>query len=199
MENPGYNIEPKVRGFQFVQNERQRVKRLVFLIFVVLPLTCVPTTKAADIQGTFYLVPQKSDNVAQIEESTLAKMNFFIRPFARDKIDKVARVHKTVTIALSGKEISIGAGDYTLPTTSTDGATLTYHNREGDVLRVRTHLQDNKLEQTFLTDKGSRTNVCTLSQDGNTLEMRVVIKSDYFDQPMKYKLVYRKIPDMPNS
>ncbi len=124
-------------------------------------------------------------------------MNLFVRPFARDKITKVARVHKRVYIALAGKEISIIVDDHALPHSPTDGSTLMYQDREGDVLRLRTRLEGNKLEQTFLSDKGSRTNVCELSQDGNTLQMRVVIKSDYFDEPMKYTLVYCKNPGMP--
>ncbi|MGO9018160.1 MAG: hypothetical protein ACLQVJ_07395 [Syntrophobacteraceae bacterium] len=168
------------------------MKRLVFSLFVILSLTWVPASKAADIQGTFFLVPQKSDNVAHIEESILAKMNFFVRPFARDKITKVARVHKRVSIALSVNEISVVADDYVLPPAPTDGTILIYHNREGDALRFRTRLVGNKLEQTFFTDKGSRTNFCELSQDGNTLEMHVVIKSYYFDKPMTYTLVYYK-------
>jgi hypothetical protein len=175
------------------------MRRFVFSIFVILSLTWAPAAKAADIQGTFFLVPQKSDNVAHIEESVLAKMNVFVRPFARDKITKVARVHKRVSIALSGKKISIVADDYAFPPAPTDGTILRYHNREGDVMGLRTRLEGNKLEQTFLADKGSRTNLCELSQDGNTLEMRVVIKSDYFDEPMEYTLVYCKNPNIPNG
>ncbi len=175
------------------------MKRFVLSLFVILSLTWAPDARAADMQGTFFLVPQKSDNVAHIEESVLAKMNFFVRPFARDKITKVARVHKRVSISLSGKEISIVADDHAFPPAPTDGTILRYHNREGDVMGLRTRLEGNKLEQTFLTDKGSRTNLCELSQDGNTLEMRVVIKSDYFDEPMEYTLVYCKNPDVPNG
>ena len=172
------------------------MRKLIFSIFVILSLTLVSIAQAADIQGTFLLVPQKSDNVVQKVESTVARMNLFIRAFARDKIAKVARVHKKVSIALADKEISIVADDYALPPAPTDGSILMYHNREGDVLRLRTRLDGNRLEQTFLSDKGSRTNVCELSQDGNTLQMRVVIKSDYFDEPMKYTLVYSKNPSM---
>jgi len=172
------------------------VRRLIFSICVILSLTLVSIAQAADIQGTFLLVPQKSDNVVQKVDATVARMNLFIRPFARDKITKVAKVHKRVSIALAGNEISIVADDHALPPAPTDGSILMYHNPEGDVLRLRTRLDGNKLEQTFLSDKGSRTNVCELSQDGNTLQMCVVIKSDYFDEPMKYTLVYCKNPSL---
>ena len=175
------------------------MRKLIFSIFVILSLTLVSIAQAADIQGTFLLVPQKSDNVVQKVESTVARMNLFIRAFARDKITKAARVHERVSIALAGKEISIVVDDNALPPAPTDGSLLIYHNREGDVLRLRTRLDGNKLEQTFLSDKGSRTNVCELSQDGNILQMRVVIKSDYFDEPMKYTLVYCKNLSLANS
>jgi hypothetical protein len=173
------------------------MKRLVFSIVVILSLTLVSIAQAVDIQGTFVLVPQKSDDVVQKVESTVSRMNLFIRAFAKEKIIKVAKAHKIVSIAVEGNEISIVADDHALPSAPTDGSILTYNNREGDVLRLRTRLDGNKLEQTFLGDKGSRTNICELSEDGNTLEMRVVIKSDYFDEPMKYKLVYCKTPNLP--
>ena len=173
------------------------MRKLIFSILAILSLTLVSIVQAADIQGTFLLVPQKSDNVVQKVDSTVARMNLFIRPFARDKITKVAKVHKRVSIALTGNEISIVTDDHALPSAPTDGTILIYNNPEGDVLRLRTRLDGNKLEQTFLSDKGSRTNVCELSQDGNTLQMHVVIKSDYFDEPMKYTIVYCKNPSMP--
>jgi hypothetical protein len=168
------------------------MKRLVFSILTTLSLVSVPIAQAADIQGTFLLVPQQSDNVAQKVESTVSNMNLFIRSFARNKISKAARANQKVSIALSDNGISILADDNLLPVTPTDGTTLTYRNREGDILGLRTRMNGNKLEQTFITDKGSRTNVCELSDDGNILEMRVVIKSEYFDKPMTYKLVYHK-------
>jgi hypothetical protein len=170
------------------------MKRLVLSIFVILSLAWVSVSKAADIQGTFFLVPQKSDNFAHIEESILSKMNFFVRLFARGKISRIARVNKRVSIALSGNEIRIIADDYVLPPAPTDGTIITYLSREGNVMRLQTRLDGNKLEQTFLSDKGSRTNICELSQDGDTLVMHVVINSKYLDTPMKYTLVYCKNP-----
>ena len=190
-------MQPKRKTSNSYSTKGNRLKRLIFSIFVMLALTWAPTAKAADIQGTFFLVPEKSDNVAHIEESILAKMNLFVRSFARDKITKAARVHKRVSIALAGNKISIVADDHALPSAPTDGSILMYHNRDGDVLHLRTRFDGNKLEQTFVADKGSRTNICELSEDGNTLEMRVVIKSDYFDKPMKYTLVYCKDIDLP--
>jgi len=168
------------------------MKRLIFSILTTLSLISVSIAQATDFQGTFILVPQKSDNVAQIVESTVSKMNFFVRSAAREKISKAARANQKVSIALSGNRVSILADDNALPTTPANGTILMYRNREGNVLSLRMRMYDNKLEQTFITDKGSRTNLCELSQDGNILEMYVVIKSNYFDEPMTYKLVYCK-------
>jgi hypothetical protein len=170
------------------------MRTLVFSVFLIGSLLLISYSKAADIQGTFYLVPQKSDKVSQIEDSVLSRMNCLIRPLARNKLDKAARVRDKLSIALSGNRICVIAGDYALPTAPTDGTLVRYRNPEGNIVDLQTSLVGYKLEQTFSTDKGVRTNTCELSNDGMTLTMHVVIKSDYLGEPMAYTLVYRKAP-----
>lgn len=171
------------------------MRTLVFSVFLIGSLLLISYSKAAGIQGVFYLVPQKSDNVSQIEDSALSQMNCIIRPFARNKLSKAARVRDKLSIALSGNRIYVVAGDYVLPTAPTDGTLVRYRNREGNIVGLQTRLVGGKLEQTFSTDKGIRTNTCELSGDGMTLTMHVVIKSDYLCKPMAYTLVYRKGPN----
>ena len=170
------------------------MKRLVFCILAAFSLILVSNAQAADIQGTFLLVPQESDNVVQKVESTVSSMNMFVQSIARTKVSKAARASKKVSISLYGNKISIVADDNVLPATPIDGTTIHYHNRDGDTMGLRMYMHDNTLEQTFVNEKGSRTNFCELSPDGNRLEMHVIIKSDYFEEPMKYKLVYYKSP-----
>lgn len=172
---------------------------LVFSVFIISSLSLISYSQAADIQGAFYLVPQKSDNVTRIEDSVLSKMNALIRPFAIQKLNRAAKVHNKLLIVLSGKYISVIAGNDVLPTATTDGTLVMYRNREGDLVSLQTHLQGNTLEQTFSTDKGSRTNYCKLSNDGKTLKVHVIIRSDYFDRPMAYTLVYDKTPYSPKG
>ncbi len=121
-------------------------------------------------------------------------MSFIIQPFARNKLNRAAKVNNKLLIVLSGKTISVVAGDHALPTTPTDGALVTYRNQDGELVSLQTYLRGNTLEQKFLTDKGSRTNYCRISNDGKTLRMRVIIRSEYFERPMVYTLVYDKAP-----
>jgi hypothetical protein len=168
------------------------MKRLVFPILAAVSLAAVCIAQAADIEGTFLLVPQKSDNVVQVVESTVSKMNLFVRSYARKKVSKAAIANKKISIASSGNCISILADDHTLPTTPIDGTRTKYRNHDGDMLDIQMRLYGDTLEQTFITANGSRTNLCELSQDGKVLYMHVVIRSDYFEEPMTYNLVYHK-------
>ncbi len=169
------------------------MKGRVFFIPAVILLASVSIAQAADIQGTFLLVPQKSDNVVQIVESTVSRMNIFIRGIAREKIRKAAKVNQMVSITSSEKGITIHADDRTLPTAPADGTKAIYQSPSGDILDVRMRLEGKRLEQTFQSQTGTRTNLCELSQDGNELDMRVVIRSDHLEKPITYKLVYQKI------
>jgi hypothetical protein len=172
------------------------MRRLLFSILAVVsfcaasaPAACIAQ---ADIQGTYLLAREKSDNVAQIVESTVSQMNFFVRSLARQKISKAAKAHEKLSILLTDNAIRIHADNNDLPTAPTDGTKLTYRNHEGDLLGLQVRMHGNTLEQTFMTNKGSRTNICELSRDGGILEMHVVIKSNYLDGPIKYKLVYQR-------
>ncbi|MGC8493845.1 MAG: hypothetical protein ACP5SH_19145 [Syntrophobacteraceae bacterium] len=175
------------------------MRTLVFSVFIISSLSLISYSHAADIQGVFYLVPQKSANVTRIEDSVLSKMNALIRPFAIQKLNRAAEVHNKLSIVLSGKYIRVVAGNDVLPITNTDGTLVMYRNREGDLVSLQTHLQGNTLEQTFSTNNGSRTNYCKLSNDGTTLKMHVIIRSEYFDRPMVYTLVYDKTPHSPEG
>ncbi len=169
------------------------MKGWVFFIPTAILLASASIAQATDIEGTFLLVPQKSDNVVQIVESTVSRMNFFIRGIAREKIRKAAVVSHKVSITSSEKGITIHADSRTLPTAPADGTRAKYQSRSGDILDVRMRLEGKTLEQTFESRTGTRTNLCELSQDGNELDMRVVIRSDHLEKPITYKLVYQKI------
>lgn len=168
------------------------MKKLGFVLLTTAWLSFTSGAQAAEIQGTFSLAPHKSDNVVEVVESAVSRMNFFIRHFAREKIAWAAVANKEVTITSNGDKLIIRADGRRLPVTSADGAPTTYRNRDGDVARVQTRLEGNRLEQIFTTGKGSRTNLCELSNDGREMAMKVVIQSVYFERPIIYRLVYQK-------
>ncbi len=169
------------------------MKRQVLCILVTITLfSLVSIAQAADLQGTFSLVLQKSDNIGQAVESTVSTMNVFIRPIARIMITKAAIANKSVSITSSENKLTILADGCKLPTFSMDGTRTKYRSHDGDIIDIRMRLEGNKLEQIFATKNGSMTNLCELSQDGQELAMKVVIRSAYFEIPLTYKLVYQK-------
>jgi len=167
--------------------------RICILVTITL-MSLVSIAQASDLQGTFSLLPRKSDNVGQAVESTVSKMNFVIRPFARKMITEAALPNKNVSITSSGNKLSILADGCQLPTASMDGTRTRYRNPDGVMIDMEMRLEGNRLEQIFATKNGSLTNLCELSQDGQELAVNVVIRSAYFEKPLTYKLVYQKSP-----
>lgn len=161
------------------------------LITITL-ISLVSIAQAADLQGTFSLVLQKSDNVGQAVETTVSKMNIVIRPFAREMITKAAIASKKVSIKSYGNKLSILADGCQLPTTSMDGTRTKYRSHNGGIIEIRMRLEGNRLEQIFATKNGSMTNLCELSQDGQEMAINVVIRSTYFEKPLTYTLIYQK-------
>jgi hypothetical protein len=148
--------------------------------------------QAAEIQGTFLLVPHKSDDIVQLVESTVSKVNAAIRPIARIIIANSIVANKMVSITSSGNTITILADGNQLPTVCIDGTARRYRSPDGDIVNVGMLLEGKRLEQIFSTEYGSMTNLCELSQDGHELTMKIVIRSAYFEKPLTYKLLYEK-------
>jgi len=174
------------------RHEGRQMKIQVFALVTITLMSLISMAQASDIQGTFSLLPRKSDNVGQAVESTVSKMNFVIRPFARKMITEAAIPNKKLCITSSGNKLSILADGCQLPVSSMDGTRTKYLNPDGVMIDMRMRLEGNRLEQIFATGNGSMTNLCELSQDGQELAVNVVIRSAYFEKPLTYKLVYEK-------
>lgn len=170
------------------------MKMLVCALVTITLMSSVSIAQALDLQGTFSLLQRKSDNVGQAVESTVSKMNFVIRPFARKKITEAAIPNNNISINSSGNKVSILADGCQLPTASIDGSKTKYVNPDGEMIDMRMRMEGNRLEQIFATKNGSMTNLCELSQDGQELAVNVVIQSAYFEKPLTYRLVYQRSP-----
>jgi hypothetical protein len=166
----------------------------VCALITITLISLASIAQASDLQGTFSLLPRKSDNVGQAVESTVSNMNFIIRPIARKMITEAAVPNQNISITSSGNKLSILADGCQLPTSTMDGTRTKYLNPDGVMIDMRMRLEGNRLEQIFATKNGSMTNLCELSQDGQELAVNVVIRSAYFEKPLTYKLVYQKSP-----
>ena len=58
---------------------------------------------------------------------------------------------------------------------------------------MRTRVEGNTLTQEFSTKDGQRINIYEVSPDGQTLTLQVTVSSQRLAEPVKYRLVYRRV------
>ncbi|HEX6926863.1 MAG TPA: hypothetical protein VF167_15680 [Longimicrobiaceae bacterium] len=144
-----------------------------------------------DLTGTFALVEAESDDVKAAIEQAVRGMNFITRPIARGRLTRTNVPYRTIRIEQSGDQVTIVTDERPIVATA-DGNPMKWTREDGEVLDLTTRWADGALEQTFVADDGQRTNTFTLSADGGTLEMRVVVASPRLDRPVEYTLRYRR-------
>lgn len=62
----------------------------------------------------------------------------------------------------------------------------------GEKLKVSTKWKQEKLERIFKGGDGQRVNTYSLSRDGKTLTMHVIVTSKWLPRPLTYALNYRR-------
>lgn len=145
------------------------------------------------IQGTFVYDASASDDVeAAIKEAT-HKMSFITKPIARGRLKKTNEPYRRVIISPTAAEISIAMDQRAPIVTPSDGTAIDWKRPEdGEMLKVSTSWEGDRLRETFVADDGQRENVFSLSPDGRTLRMDVTVSSPRLPAPVRYALVYRR-------
>ncbi|MFW5926125.1 MAG: hypothetical protein ACOCV4_08150 [Myxococcota bacterium] len=105
----------------------------------------------------------------------------------REKNPVVHRLH----IAFPDDRVAV-AMDEDRYVTPGDGKLVEVRLSDGEVVRVAQKVVGTKLMQRFIGDDGQRTDVFTLSEEGDRLTMRVTLTSDRLSQPIRYAIPYRR-------
>ena len=169
---------------------RQRTS-IVALALTVLA-AAVPTLGGAQTQlnGTYTLNRQASDNVATAINAAVARMSFVTRPIARGRLTRTNAPYERIVISYSTSQVSLTFDRRAAIVTPANGTPTAWTREDGERFMVSTEWENGRLEQTFRADDGSRENVFTLSGDGATLTMNVTVTSPRLPRPLTYKLVY---------
>jgi hypothetical protein len=124
-------------------------------------------------------------------EQAVNAMNFFIRGIARSRLREGTPVHERIDLAVRGDEVTVrfdGTDGYTTHLGRTEVRT----NPSGIHMRVTQRFRSNgQLEQSFVTDQGTRWYVYTLLRDGR-LRVATTTDSPHMPQPMSFLLDYRR-------
>ena len=152
----------------------------------------VPTPKSS-LDGTYTLDQANSDNINDVIENAVGKMNFLKRLVARGRLKKLNPAYHQVAISSSPNEISITVDNEPTLRTPAKGTPVVWVGPDGGKVNASMQLSGGHLVQTFTSADGRRVNDYTLSPDGRTLTMQVTESSPRLSQTITYKQVYRRV------
>jgi len=144
------------------------------------------------LDGTYILDQTDSDNVNEVIEDAVGKLNFLTRDIARGRLKKLNPAYRQVAITSSPNEISVTVDNQRPLRTPAKGAPVAWVGPDGEKVNASMQLAGRRLEQTFTSADGRRVNDYTLSTDGRTLTMKVTETSPRLPQTITYKQVYRR-------
>jgi hypothetical protein len=145
------------------------------------------------LDGTYILDETDSDNMSEVIEHAVGKLNFVTRDIARERLNKLNPAYRQVAITSSPNEISVTVDNQLPLRTPAKGAPVAWVGPDGGKVNVSMQLAGQRLEQIFTSADGHRVNEYTLSPDGRTLTMQVRETSPRLPQGITYKQVYRRV------
>ena len=145
------------------------------------------------LDGTYILDETDSDNMNEVIEHAVGKLNFLTRDIARERLKKLNPAYREVAITSSPNEISVTVDNQPPLRTPAKGAPVAWVGPDGGKVNVSMQLADRRLAQTFTSAEGRRVNEYTLSPDGRTLTMQVRETSPQLSQSITYNQVYRRV------
>ncbi len=152
------------------------------------------SAEAARIDGVFLLDSAAGEGVEEVIDRGVALLPWYKRPFARGRLRETTSPAQWVSIEPGPGAVRIRTGlhDLTIPW---QGGLADWEWKPGDHIAVTAAWDGGDLIQDFHGSDGSRYNRYVLSEDGDTLELRVRIESDQLAEPLRYRLVYVRRPE----
>jgi hypothetical protein len=145
------------------------------------------------LDGTYILDKTNSDNVNEVIENAVGKVNLLTRDIARGRLKKLNPAYRQVAITSSPNEISVTVDNQPPLRTPAKGVSVAWIGPDGGKVNASMQLAGRHLAQTFTSEDGRRVNDYTLSPDGRTLTMQVTETSPRLSQAITYKQVYRRV------
>lgn len=174
----------------------RHVKHTPLLPSIVLAgafLTAVPlSAQELPVSGTFVLDREASDDLeAVVDRGVELVKSWWKRPFARGRIEETNRPYEWTQVSPRDDAVAIDTDQWSL-VIPWDGGIEDWERAEDDFVDVEAAVENELLRVVFQGEEGSRTNVYRLTDGGQTLVMDVTITSDQLEEPLAYRLVYRR-------
>jgi hypothetical protein len=160
---------------------------------IFLGSTTLAPAQKSGLDGTYILDKTDSDNMNEVIEHAVGKLNFLTQDIARERLKKLNPEYHEVAITSSPNEISVTVDNQPPLRAPAKGAPVAWVGPDGGKVNVSMQLAGRRLAQTFTSADGRRVNDYTLSPDGRTLTMEVRETSPRLSQGLTYKQVYRRV------
>lgn len=180
-----------------VPHRRLRASVLFGAVFgaVLGPSHAASAQPAARIAGDWRLDADASDVVARAIDRTVQPMNFVVRMVARRRLTALNPAFPSLRLVpQAGDSLGITWGAGLEARVLPGSAPAPYRDAAGERMTVRVVLgpsPDWLMEETYVTDDGTRTNRWALRPDG-ALSVDVTVVGPRLTRALTYRLVYRR-------
>jgi hypothetical protein len=151
-----------------------------------------------DIEGDYVLDdPAANDTIKKAIDAAVKGMGWPKQGIARGRLEKTnlppyQRI--VIRVGVHITDVSITTDKRAPIVTPPDGTPTDWTREDKEKFEVSTILPIDvgPLKQTFKSKDGQRVNTYSISVDGKTLTVQVVVTSSHLKQPLTYKLIYKR-------
>ncbi|MBV9997552.1 MAG: hypothetical protein JO015_00405 [Verrucomicrobia bacterium] len=138
--------------------------------------------------GSYYVIPERSDSTILAIDGTVKRINWFVRGVTRNRLNAVNPPCTSVHIqVIDARTVAIGTDQWPTWNHRLDGTPIRWRRNHQEQYDVSLRLSPRGvLEQRFVGADGERINRYILSDGGKTLEMEVLVMSPKLPQTIHY-------------
>lgn len=160
--------------------------RLVTALAILLALYSTAAAQESNLRGTFTINRAASDDIGRAIEAAAVK------PAARGRLRRANPAYGRVVISYTQQSVSVTFDQRRAIESPADGTPVKWTREDGEEFDLSTEWEGGRLVQTFKGEGEVRANTFSVSADGGTLTLGVVIRSPKLPRPLTYKLVYNR-------
>jgi hypothetical protein len=130
--------------------------------------------------------------LAQAIEDAVLQLAMPIRGIGRKRLTNTNPIDDTLEIVVTGDKVQTIFETGFDAECVIDGGTVHWTSKKGDKYKVRVRKKDSKIVQVIEGEDGVKTTVFVLSSDKQSLTVHHKITADRLEEPMTYKLSYKR-------
>ncbi len=183
-------------------------RRLILPLFSTCALALVfvlPARADVDVLQAYAGVWRYADGREGVErvdaavERAIDGHPFFLEPIARERVRSRTLPFRVLRFEVEGNRFVFHADDWGPISSPADGSAVAIRAPDGTPLRLVQEVSGGRVIQEFRHPDAVRRNALALSGDGQWLWMSVTVASRQLPGPCRFRLRYRRVPQIPTQ